>query len=180
MTGVIAMIVALILPRNNILVYLHVHAHLMAFFFYMAGFFFRDYMKMEQRYKWLLLVVSALAYLFTWHPGCNGFVTGLFGNPSWKWMIHSLAGICASICFFDLIELFFHDYTDKIFKPFTWVSKNGLPIIAVHFWAMLVYLVFIKQYVASALQLPLLIVFVCIVVCLTVPMLNKLVLRPFR
>ena len=166
------MLLAFMLPRNTIMSYLHIHAFFMAFFFYALGFFCRNVTNCSSSIKVGGFVIALLTYYLFGFRGTNGFVSGLFGDSLVWYGLHVCSGIFILLFLFELFEKMGFAWLELLLVPFKYVSRNALPIIAVHFWAILVYVVFFNKYIQPDYQLLTILIFVCVTVVILVPILN--------
>lgn len=167
-------LIAFYIPKNVITTYIHVQAFTMAFFFYSLGFFYGK-QTISQRNKCIFAIVALITYVCVPFKGVNGFVNGLFGDALGRYMLHVMSGIYITIFVFEIIGKYSGKVFNIIFVPLQYISRNGLAIIGVHFWAMILYVVFISNHVCMEYQSLLIFIFIGVVVVISVPILNKYV-----
>ena len=170
--ALVALLLAYVLPRNVILTYLHVQAFFMAFFFYTLGFAYNKMSRRPPVVRFSVFCFALLVYVLVEFRGPNGFVSGLFGDSPVRYLLHVCSGICVVLYLFRLFEKQKVKGLGPLMKPFQYISRNGLPVIAIHFWAMLVYLVFFNKFIQPVFQFPAIFLFVVSAVVLLLPLLN--------
>ncbi|QYR10318.1 acyltransferase family protein [Prevotella sp. Rep29] len=172
--GFFSMLMALFLPNNTILLYLHIKPFFMAFAFYTLGFFYNKHIHhLSYKIKTLGLIISCCLYFAIDLGNANGFVNGNFGNSPLLFVLNVCSGIYILLFFFEILERVKFCNLNYLMLPFQYISRNGLPIIAVHFWAMLVYNVFFRNLFPANMQFLMMCLFVGIIVIVSVPLLNR-------
>ena len=171
--AVMASLLAFFLPRNMVLSYLHIPAFFMAFFFYALGFFCRHIQNSSSIIKVCGFGAALLIYILVDFRGTNGFVNGLFGESLIRFILHVCSGIYIIIYLFKQLERLQFAWLKLIMTPFQYISRNALPILAIHFWAMLVFVVFFSKMMTPDYLFYTDFIFVSLVVVLLVPTINK-------
>ncbi len=172
--ALVSLLLSLNIPHCSLTGYIHIHAFFMSFFFYAIGFFYKRYKAMiKESYLVILFCVAVMCNYAFEVDGPDSYITGYFGSSSVRFLIHTLSSIFILLFASDILGKLKFSLLRWAFMVFGFVSRNGLVVIGVHFWALTFYLVFINQYISEEYRYCVANIFVLFTSLASIPLLNR-------
>jgi len=135
--------------------YIHIGAFFCALFFYAIGSEFnlrKNILEQHKSLKFLLFIVSCIG-LYLCIPYTFGRVDVVNSRICVEYPLHffivSISGIYTFICVFDWISMVKIKIFFYIRSFLRYVGKHSLIVLAIHFWALVLYFIYIQKFISS-------------------------------